>query len=161
VFQLTHFFVVAVPDAKLPDGMKTTDLAVAGDGPAVSAAPDTSIPKNGPLDITATVLLDTPVMGGPPKGNDKPSKRRRIMKKGQKVVRRARKAFLKPPVLVIILGRQLARPTSDALKILAKGGAVDVDEVLDHAGPADAAPLDAVPVPAPEPASAAPVPVPA
>lgn len=88
-------------------------------------------PKVGPLSqgisVGASALLDTPLTGGPPKPKNKPSKRRRLIKKGQKVVRRARRVFCKAPVLSIVLGRQLAKPTADALAVLANGQAVDVE----------------------------------
>jgi hypothetical protein len=41
------------------------------------------------------------------------------MRKTQKVVRKGRKALLKAPILCVILGRQLGKPTADALTIIA------------------------------------------
>ncbi|KAH7363834.1 hypothetical protein BKA65DRAFT_545750 [Rhexocercosporidium sp. MPI-PUGE-AT-0058] len=94
-----------------------------------------------PADITGK--LDPP-------GTPVPSKKRMALgkgkKKGQQVVRRGRKLILRKPVLALVVGRQLAGPTSTALKLISKGTPVDPTAFKDAAVPG------VVPQPVPLPA---------
>jgi len=90
-----------------------------------------------PLPVDVTGQLPTPTI---PKS--KGSKRKKALKKGQKLVRKSRAKLIRRPVLVIILGRQLGKPTAFALKQISKG--VQLDDIA-----ADAVTVPGVPIPVP------------
>jgi len=90
----------------------------------------------GPLGETLISELPTPEIAGrasslpmdvagqlavPALPSFRASKRNRAKAKGQKVVRRGRKIVLRKSVLSLVLGRQLAGPTIDALKVISRG----------------------------------------
>ena len=78
-----------------------------------------------------------PLPGTPPSKASKNSKKKG---KGKMIVRKGRTIVCNKAVLSIVLGRQLAEPTFQALKLLSKDIPVDVTELK-----------DAAPVPAPVP----------
>ncbi|KAK0100299.1 hypothetical protein ONS96_007580 [Cadophora gregata f. sp. sojae] len=137
--------VIPAPGVSLPDASSL---------PGVPGVPDTGgdhdlhIPGSNlpgglavPVDITGTV--DPPKI--PP-----PSKKRMALgkgkKKGQNAIRRGRRLLLRKPVLAVVIGRQLAGPTSAALKLVSKGTPVDPTALKEAAVP------QAVPQPVPLPA---------
>lgn len=117
------------PDIKDPNG---SIRIPAGNVPGVSGLP---------VDVTGT--LPAPTLP------NKFGKRQKVANKGKGGIRKCRRVVMRKPFLVLILGRQLAGPTKDALKLISKGVPVqpDVHGLTEAAGiPApDAAP----PLPAP------------
>jgi len=89
--------------------------------PNASGVPDLAAPNlPSPLDVAGGVSVEFPV----------PARMRlRIKKRGGMMIRRVRRVVFKAPVLSVVLGRQLAKPTADALAIIARGGSVAVDAV--------------------------------
>jgi hypothetical protein len=69
---------------------------------------------NGPVD---QANLEVPRPAG---------KRRKVIAKTQKAMRKSRRIVLRKPVLVVILGRQLAGPTSRLLETICDGGVADM-----------------------------------
>ena len=63
-----------------------------------------------------------------------------------KYIRKGRRAVLRTPVLTVLLGRRLAKPTHSALELISKGIVIDVGDAR------GAAPV-LVPVPVPVPAA--------
>ncbi|KAG4441325.1 hypothetical protein IFR05_003188 [Cadophora sp. M221] len=142
-----------------PGGLPTSTIPVSG----ISApeAPSVSLPRASQVGIDGLYVPGSNLPGGlavpaditgklDPPGTPVPSKKRMALgkgkKKGQKVVRRGRHLILRKPVLALVIGRQLAGPTSAALKLVSKGTAVDPTAFKDAAVP------DAVPQPVPLPA---------
>ena len=82
---------------------------------AATNAPFSAVPL--PSDITGHL----PAPDTPKPKNGKGKKR----DKAKKAVRKGRAACVRSPVLVIVLGRQLGKPTAAALKQIAKGVALD------------------------------------
>lgn len=83
-------------------------------------------------------LPELPVLPGVPTdatgqltapGTPKLKKRRKLFRRGQKALRKGRSAMFRTPVLSLIIGRQLAKPTSQALKLISKGIPIDPVEV--------------------------------
>jgi hypothetical protein len=71
-----------------------------------------------PLDVTGELPIpETPLSVGPGGG-----KKARLWQKG-------RKLLLRKPVLVVVLGRQLAGPTKDALNLISSGVPVDPSDI--------------------------------
>jgi hypothetical protein len=56
-------------------------------------------------------------------------KRRKFMSNGKKLIRRSRTIIMCKPVLTVVLGRQLAGPTYQGLKVLAMGLSLDATAV--------------------------------
>lgn len=110
----------------LPDVPNTPDVPV----------PDISAPEipNIPTDVTGQ--LPAP---GTPNTDDKSSKGKKVILKGKKAIRRGRRIILRKPVLSIVIGRQLAGPVADAIKLISKD--LPIGPVADAAG--------AAPVPVP------------
>jgi hypothetical protein len=82
---------------------------------------------------------------------------RGVAKRGsQKSIRMIRRAVLKKPVLKMVVGRKLAGPTANALKLLSKGIDFDVPDFQNVPGEAPLPLSD--PVPAPVPIDPAPIP---
>jgi hypothetical protein len=80
-----------------------------------------------------------------------------VAKRGlQKSIRMGRRAVLKKPVLKMMVGRKLAGPTADALKLLSKGIDFEVPDFQNVPGEAPLPLSD--PVPAPVPIPPAPIP---
>ncbi|KAL2072816.1 hypothetical protein VTL71DRAFT_12159 [Oculimacula yallundae] len=144
------------------DGLPMTNIPPnsipAGEVSAPGALPDTAIPQPGsenfyvpgsnisrglavPADITGK--LDPPSLPTPSKKRVALGKGKR---KGQKVIRRGRSLILRKSVLSVVIGRQLAGPTSSALKLVGKGVPVDPGALKDAAA-VPAAPVPAVPAP--------------
>ncbi len=68
-----------------------------------------------------TITLPMPdIPAGPPK----PKKRDIVKHAGQKAIRKGRTMVLKKPVLCVVVGRQLAGPTSQYLELIANGGQI-------------------------------------
>jgi len=135
---------IPAPGVSLTDGPSLAGIPAV---PEVGGGKDLNIPSSNlagglavPADITGK--LDPPKT--PP-----PSKKRMALgkgkKKGQKVIRRGRHLLLRKPVLSLVIGRQLAGPTSTALKLVSKGTAVDPTALTEAAVPG------AVPQPVPLP----------
>jgi hypothetical protein len=94
--------------------------------------PNLQVPAVGiPTDVTGQL---TPP-GTPPKTA---SKGRRVIGKSQKVIRKGRRVILNRAALAVVLGRQLSRPTSQALKLISKGLPLDPSDLLGSATPAPA-----------------------
>jgi hypothetical protein len=71
-----------------------------------------------PLDVTGELPIpETPLSVGPGGG-----KKARLWQKG-------RKLLLRKPVLVVVLGRQLAGPTKDALNLISSGVPVNPSDI--------------------------------
>ncbi|KAI9053255.1 hypothetical protein LZ554_002222 [Drepanopeziza brunnea f. sp. 'monogermtubi'] len=119
--------------------------------PVLAPLPDGVIPDlpSGlamPVDITGT--LDPPPL---PKLSTKLkclNRGKKAIRKGQKCVRRCRGKCLRVPVLAVILGRQLAKPTAKALNLLADGIPIDPVEITPAIVP-EAATSGLVPMPLP------------
>lgn len=130
----------------LAPGASITDQSTIPAAPEVGGGNDLYVPGSNlsrglavPADITGK--LD------PPKTPPPPSKKRMALgkgkKKGQKVIRRGRHLILRKPVLAMVIGRQLAGPTSTALKMVSQGTPVDATALKEAAVP------QAVPQPVP------------
>ncbi|KAL5321195.1 hypothetical protein ACEPPN_012007 [Leptodophora sp. 'Broadleaf-Isolate-01'] len=144
-----------LPATSLPTSTIPTSGFSASDAPLLSLpgvpqvgsdglyVPGSNLPGGLAVPADITGKLDPP-------GTPGPSKKRMALgkgkKKGQKVVRRGRHLILRKPVLALVVGRQLAGPTSAALKLVSKGTSVDPAAFKDAAVP------DAVPQPVPLPA---------
>jgi len=89
------------------------------------------------IPIDATGELPSPPIPGA-KQNGKPRRRTRyiLLEKGKRTMRKGRKIVLRRPVLIIILGRQLAGPTSDALRLISDGVPIDPSAVTANVKPA-------------------------
>ncbi|CZR51189.1 uncharacterized protein PAC_01064 [Phialocephala subalpina] len=144
---------VTVPDTQI-HFVGTTD----GPGPANGIAkvpappglstdivPRSAVPAGVPTDATGRL----PVPNPPRIGRGK-----RLRNKGSSFMRRGRRIVLRKPVLVIILGRQLAPPVKEAIKLISNG----VDVAPDVQGLTEAAGIKASKAPAP-PTAPAPVPM--
>ncbi|PBP24599.1 hypothetical protein BUE80_DR004412 [Diplocarpon rosae] len=112
--------------------------------PGATGVPDLTTGLAIPADITGK--LDVPAIPAPRKKRTKFKKSKKAARKGQRGVRRCRHLILRKPVLAVIMGRQLAEPTSTALKMIAKGASVDPTALKDATVP------QAVPQPVPLPA---------
>jgi hypothetical protein len=104
---------------------------------------------NAPLDLPESSVLGVPINvtgqllpPGTPPANKGP-KRKKVIRGGQKVIRKGRGLILKKPVLAVVVGRQLSGPTADALKLLSKGVPVDMGDLAGAVPPS--APLPGVP----------------
>ena len=109
------------------DGLTGADAV--GEGLKVSGVPKVKgvpgAPDLGgglPIPLDATGGLTAPMTPAP-------RKRSKVMKRGSKIAQKGRKIVLRKGVLTIILGRQLAGPTSQALKLIGKGVPIDPAEV--------------------------------
>jgi hypothetical protein len=89
-------------------------------------APNVNLPQVAPVGILtdATGKLQPP--GTPPR---RVPKRKRLIRLGQKVFRNGRRVILRKPVLTVVIGRQLAGPTSQALKLISKGEPLDLSDL--------------------------------
>ncbi|KAE9381494.1 hypothetical protein N431DRAFT_392757 [Stipitochalara longipes BDJ] len=75
-----------------------------------------------PMDGTGQLLPPgTPPMRG--------GRRKKVIRGGQKVIRKGRGLILKRPVLAVVVGRQLSGPTANALRLISKGVPVDVGDL--------------------------------
>jgi len=106
-----------------PDVKKLID----GDGPALpdaSGVPDLAAP-NLPSSLDGAGGLGE--LSAPAGSQSQPRMRARIRKRSGILIRRVRRVVFKSPVLTVVLGRQLAKPTANALAIIARGGTVGTD----------------------------------
>lgn len=138
-----------VPDASeipgIPGASAVHDVSVSTSVPEIPPIPDVpeapAVPEvpnipGVPLDATGDLTAPgTPV--------SKPKKRKRILRRGQKCMRKGRTLALSKPVLNVALGRQLGPPVADALKTISKGLPLDQPDLSGVTGTA--------PVPAPVP----------
>jgi len=99
---------------------------------APTAGPRTTLS----IPINATGELPSPRTPGT-KQNGQPKRRTRyrLLDKGKRTMRKGRRIVLRRPVLVIALGRQLAGPTYDALKLISDGVPIDPSEVTANVKP--------------------------
>jgi hypothetical protein len=99
------------PVRSLPGAPELPDTSNSANIPALPGAP--SIPEV-PTDITGQLpsLQTLPTQ---------PKKSKRIIKRGQKFIRKGRGVVLTKPLLNVVLGRELAGPTSQALKLIKEG----------------------------------------
>jgi hypothetical protein len=102
-----------------------------------------------PLDLPQAPALGLPMDGtgqllppGTPLAKKDP-KRKKVIRRGQKVIRKGRGFILKKPVLAVVVGRQLSGPTADALKLISKGVPVDASDLAGAVRPP--APVPEVP----------------
>jgi hypothetical protein len=102
-----------------------------------------------PLDLPQAPALGLPMDGtgqllppGTPLAKKDP-KRKKVIRRGQKVIRKGRGFILKKPVLAVVVGRQLSGPTADALKLISKGAPVDASDLAGAVRPP--APVPEVP----------------
>lgn len=104
-------------------------------GPKASNA---NLPQVAPVGILtdATGKLQPP--GTPPR---RVPKRKRLIRLGQKVFRKGRRIILRKPVLAVVFGRQLAGPTSQALKLISKGEPLDLSDLPKVLVPAPGIPV--------------------
>jgi hypothetical protein len=99
--------------------------------------------------------LDTTGSFPAPELPEKAGKRQKAANKGKRGIRKCRRVVMRRPFLVLLLGRQLAGPTKDALKLISKGVPVqpDVGGLTEAAGiPAPDGASDVAPAPPPLPA---------
>jgi hypothetical protein len=135
---------LGAPDVpKLPEEPNLPGAPTLPDLPTLPQVPINSagLPSLGlPNDITGA--LPAP---------DTPTKRvraRGMAKRGvQKSIRMGRRAALRKPVLYVILGRQLGKPTHSALKLISKGIDVVIPDIQGAAPVAAPLPVPPVPIP--------------
>ncbi|KUJ22854.1 uncharacterized protein LY89DRAFT_714560 [Mollisia scopiformis] len=123
----------------LDPGLPNSDI-IPPEFPSVGIAG--TVPVVTGLPVDASGELPTP---GTPK---RVGKRRRAANKGKRGIRKCRRLILRRPILVLIVGRQLAGPTSEALKLISSGVPIEPDV---H-GLTEAAGVPAPPPPPPVPA---------
>jgi hypothetical protein len=98
-----------VPTApKAPEVPKIGSFTEISKKTALPNAPD-AIP-NLPTDVTGQLAV-------PQLSDGPPSKGTKLKDKGRKVIRKVRAKMLRKPVLVVVVGKQLAGPTATALKM--------------------------------------------
>ncbi|PVH78860.1 hypothetical protein DL98DRAFT_516489 [Cadophora sp. DSE1049] len=133
---------IPAPGVSIPDAPSLPGVPEVGGGNGLSV-PGSNLPGGLAVPADITGKLDPPKT--PP-----PSKKRMALgkgkKKGQKAIRRGRHLILRRPVLALVIGRQLAGPTSTALKLVSQGTPVDPTALKEAAVP------QAVPQPVPLPA---------
>ncbi|KAJ5032273.1 uncharacterized protein L3040_008881 [Drepanopeziza brunnea f. sp. 'multigermtubi'] len=119
--------------------------------PVLAPLPDGVVPDlpSGlamPVDITGT--LDPPPLPKLSKKQKCLNRGKKAIRKGQKCVRKCRGGVLREPVLAVVLGRQLAKPTAKALKLLANDIPIEPVEITSAVVP-EAATSGLVPLPLP------------
>ncbi|KAF8854934.1 hypothetical protein BDZ45DRAFT_22735 [Acephala macrosclerotiorum] len=146
-------FVGGTNDGPGSAGLPATINGIAG----LPAAP--KLPGNVVSGSAAPAVTGVPIdaTGNLPAPTDPPrvGKAKRVMNKGSRFMRKGRRVILRKPVLAVILGRQLAGPVKEAVKLISNG----VDIMPDVQGLTEAAGIKApkaptpprVPVPAPVP----------
>ncbi|CAG8975486.1 hypothetical protein HYALB_00004805 [Hymenoscyphus albidus] len=154
------------PPIPATDGANTPPLTSASDPPITAIHHDTT-PPTAPLPIPVeTPAAPEPELPEPSKVDQATAKAKKALAKKRKAkqgLRKFRKVIFRKTVLKVVLGRQLAQPTADLLKLVAEGVPFDPPDVMalakppvDAPVPVDAVPTDAVPTGA-LPAGALPV----
>ena len=113
------------------------------DGATLEAAPGVSTDATGQLSLPTALGVPNDAAGQlpPPETHlSKADKRHKSQAKGKKVLMKSRRIICNKAVLTVALGRQLAKPTYQALKLLSKGLPLDATEIT-----------GAAPLPAPTP----------
>lgn len=137
----TDFAIGGAPNARVPglansdiNAIELSTIGIPGTAPVVNGVP---IDASGDLPAPAT-----------PK---RASKRSKVANKGKLGIRKCRRVVLRRPVLALLVGRQLAGPTKEALKLISNGVPIqpDVQGLTEAAGVPGPAP---VPPPPPGPA---------
>ncbi|KAE8441344.1 hypothetical protein EG329_005493 [Mollisiaceae sp. DMI_Dod_QoI] len=130
-----------------PGGLDASNLGPSGipnlDIGEPAAGLSGAVPTVAGVPADATGHLPAP---GEPK---RVGKRRRAVNKGKRAVRKGRWVVLRKPVLAVIVGRRLAGPTKEAIKLISQGVPVepDVQGLTEAAGlPVPAAPPAPVPM---------------
>ncbi|KAI6711060.1 hypothetical protein PZA11_000780 [Diplocarpon coronariae] len=119
------------PAVSVPTFSGNPPLAGPG-GLGVPGVPDLTTGLAIPADITGS--LDAPATPAPRKRRKTLNKGKKAARKGQRGVRRCRHLILRKPVLAVVMGRQLAGPTSSALRMIAKGSSVDLTALKENKG---------------------------
>jgi hypothetical protein len=105
------------------------DIPAVPEIPGLAEAPDLpQMPVMPGLPIDATGLASIPATPAP-----NLNKKQKIKVRGQKAVRKGRRLVMRKSVLSILLGRQLAGPTVEVLKLISKGGSVAICTVTSAA----------------------------